>query len=207
MVPATLQFIIAMVAYAINDRLGRRVDYLQEEVRVLKEALAAATGKSRVDFTVEQRRRLALKGKQLTAEERRACGQIVRPETILAWFRQLAADKYDGSESRKVSRPRKASDIRLQVLDMARSQGPRLRHDDMFGAKPDLLHVRPPLPLGPTTGCFQAGTACVGGTASACSGPESCPSGFVCCPSSPLTLPNPGPACYAGACPSATSPL
>lgn len=63
----------------------------------------------------------------------------------------------------------------------------------------------PPLPLGPTTGCFQAGTMCVGGTVSACSGPESCPSGFVCCPSSPLTLPNTVPVCYAGACPPATS--
>jgi putative transposase len=120
MLPATLQFIIAMVAHAINERMARRVDYLQEEVRVLKKALAAATGKTRIDFTAEQRRRLALKGKQLTAEERRACCQIVRPETILAWFRQLAADKYDSSKTRKVGRPRKASDIRQVVLDTAR---------------------------------------------------------------------------------------
>ena len=33
---------------------------------------------------------MALKGKEQTAEERRTCCQIVRPETILAWFRQLA---------------------------------------------------------------------------------------------------------------------
>jgi hypothetical protein len=66
---------------------------LTGEVRVLKEALAAATGKTRIDLSVEQRRRLALKGKALTAEERRACCQIVRPQTILAWFRQLAASQ------------------------------------------------------------------------------------------------------------------
>ncbi len=106
MLPAPLQFIIAMIAYAINQRMARRVDYLQEEVRVLKEALAAATGKTRIDFSAEQRRRLALKGKELTAEERRACGQIVRPATILAWFRQLAAHKYDSSRARKTGRPR-----------------------------------------------------------------------------------------------------
>ncbi len=47
----TLQFIIATIAYAINERMARRVDYLQEEVRVLKEALAAATGKTRVDLS------------------------------------------------------------------------------------------------------------------------------------------------------------
>ena len=118
MFPATLQFIIAMVAHAINERMARRVDYLHEEVRV--QALAAATGKIRIDFTAEQRRRLALTGKKLTAEERRACCKIVRAETILAWFRQLAADKYDSSKTRKVGRPRKPSDIRQLVLDMAR---------------------------------------------------------------------------------------
>jgi hypothetical protein len=88
MLPAAIQFIIAMVAHAINERMARRVDYLQEEVRVLKETLATATGKIRIDFTAEHRRRLPLKGKHLTAEERRACCQIVRPETILARFRQ-----------------------------------------------------------------------------------------------------------------------
>ena len=86
----------------------------------LKDTLATSTGKSQIAFTAEQRRRLALKGKELTAEERRACYQIVRPETILAWFRQLGANKYDSSETRKVGRPRKASNIRQLVLDMAR---------------------------------------------------------------------------------------
>jgi hypothetical protein len=33
--PLPFQFIIAMVAYAINERMARRVDYLLEEVRVL----------------------------------------------------------------------------------------------------------------------------------------------------------------------------
>jgi putative transposase len=108
-----------MVAYAINQRMARRVDYLREEVRVLKEALAAATGKTRIDFSAEQRRRLARKGKELTAEERRACCQIVRPETILAWFRQLAAQSYDSSKARNAGRPRKAADIRALVLKLA----------------------------------------------------------------------------------------
>jgi hypothetical protein len=75
--------------------MARKMEYLQEEVRVLKEVLVAATGKTRIELNAEQRRRLALKGKELTAEERRACCQIVRPETILAWFRQLAAKKYE----------------------------------------------------------------------------------------------------------------
>jgi hypothetical protein len=120
MLPAPLQFIVAMIAYAINQRMARQLDYLQEEVRVLKEALAAATGKTRIDFSAEQRRRLAHKGKELTAEERQACCQVVRPATILAWFRQLAAQNYDGSKVRAAGRQRKPAEVRALVLDLAR---------------------------------------------------------------------------------------
>ena len=63
MLPVTFQFLIAMVAYAINERKARKLDYVQEEVRVLKEALLNATGKKRIAFTAEQRQRLAIKGK------------------------------------------------------------------------------------------------------------------------------------------------
>jgi transposase len=120
MLPAALQFLIAMVAHAPNERMARRIAYLLEEVRVLREALVTATGKTRIHFTSEQRRRLAIKGNALTAEERRVCCQIVRPETILTWFRQLAARPYDSSEARKVGRPRKATDIRTLVIELAR---------------------------------------------------------------------------------------
>lgn len=91
MVLASVQFIIAMIAYALNERTARKLAYAQEEVRVLMEVVAEATGKIRVTFTADQRRRLALKGKELTPAEREACCQIVRPATILAWFQRLAA--------------------------------------------------------------------------------------------------------------------
>jgi hypothetical protein len=73
MLPVTLQFIIAMFAHAINEQMARRVEYLQEEIHVLKERLAAETGSTRMAFTPAQRRRLAIKGKALTPEERRDC--------------------------------------------------------------------------------------------------------------------------------------
>jgi hypothetical protein len=43
MIPATLQFIISMIAPAINERMRRKLDYVQEEVRVLKEVVLATT--------------------------------------------------------------------------------------------------------------------------------------------------------------------
>ena len=79
MLPLPLQFIIAMVAYAINRQMDRRIEYLLEEVRVLREVYTETTGRKRISFTDEQRRRLAVKGKALTPEERKGCCQVVRP--------------------------------------------------------------------------------------------------------------------------------
>ena len=118
MLPATLQFIIAMIACAINERMQRKLDYAQEEIRVLKEALTAATGSSRISFTADQRRRLAVAGKELTPEERRKYCQLVKPATLLACFRGLSARKYDSS-GHKLGRPRKARNIRKLVIEMA----------------------------------------------------------------------------------------
>jgi putative transposase len=118
--PVTLQFLMATLAQALNEQMARRVEYLQEEVRILKELLAGETGRARMAFTPDQRRRLALKGKALTPEDRKALCQIVRPETILAWFRQLAAKKYDSSaDPRTPGRPHKAGDIRDLVIKLA----------------------------------------------------------------------------------------
>ena len=60
MLPATLQFLITKIACAINERMQRKLDYTQEEVRVLKEIVAALTGNGRLSFTADQRRRLAV---------------------------------------------------------------------------------------------------------------------------------------------------
>jgi len=121
MLPLPLQFIIAMVAYAINKQMARRIEFLLEEVRVLREVYTESTGRKRIPFTDDQRRRLAIKGKALTPEEREGCCQIVRPSTILAWFRQLAAQKYDSStQRRKSGRPRKHNRIRELVIRLAR---------------------------------------------------------------------------------------
>jgi hypothetical protein len=112
MLPMTLQFLIVMIATAINDRLQRNLDYTREEVSVLKEQRAALTGEP--SFTARQRRRLAEAGKLLTPDERRQCCQLVKPATILAWSRQIAARKYDSSKARR-GRPGKPKDVRKLV--------------------------------------------------------------------------------------------
>ena len=118
MLPMTLQFLIAMIAAAINDRLQRKLDYVEEERRVLQEQLDALTGGKKVSFTADQRRRLAAAGKAFTPDERRKCCHLVKPATILAWFRQIAARKYDSSEAGR-GRPPKPRDVRKLVIKLA----------------------------------------------------------------------------------------
>jgi hypothetical protein len=144
MLPLPLQFIIAMMAHAINERMARKLDYLLEEVRVLREVFTETTGRKRIPFTDEQRKRLAIAGKALTPEERETCCELVRPKTILDWFRKLATQKYDGSaQRRKPGRPRKPGDIRELVIRLARENIGYVKPTDMWScrSKTAALHV------------------------------------------------------------------
>ena len=44
---------------------------------------------------------------------------IATPDTILRWYRELVAAKYDGSNERGPGRPKKASEIVRLLLEMA----------------------------------------------------------------------------------------
>jgi hypothetical protein len=117
--PQTVQFFIAMIACSLNESARRRMAHLEDEVETLREMVKQATGKDRLTFTAEQRRRLALSGKELTPKERRACCHLVTPETILKWFRDLAARKYDSTTKRGPGRRRKPGEIRALVIRLA----------------------------------------------------------------------------------------
>tara|TARA_R110002073_G_scaffold177151_1_gene334889 strand:- start:298 stop:1443 length:1146 start_codon:yes stop_codon:yes gene_type:complete len=119
MLPATLQFLIVMIASSINERMQKQLDDKTEEVLVLKEILRTLTGKGQIDFNDRQRKRLAIKGKDLTPQEREECCELVRPRTILDWFRNFYAQKYDSSKSRGAGRPRKPEETRRLVLAIA----------------------------------------------------------------------------------------
>ena len=51
----------------------------------------------RLRFTSDQRRRLAAKGRPLGRRRLEDLAGIVSPETLLLWYRELIAKKYDGS--------------------------------------------------------------------------------------------------------------
>ena len=45
---------------------------------------------------------------------------IATPDSILRWYRELVAARYDGSKKRRPGRPRKAAEIVRLLLEMAR---------------------------------------------------------------------------------------
>jgi hypothetical protein len=52
MLPATLQFLIVMIASAINDRLQRKLDYVEEERAALEVSGTSSGGRNSARFAV-----------------------------------------------------------------------------------------------------------------------------------------------------------
>ena len=96
-------------AAATGDRVSR------EENKVLREQL----GGRRLQFSDEQRRRLAARAKGLGRRALAAVATIVTAETLLTWHRKLIARKYDGIDVRGPGRPRTESEIESLVIQMA----------------------------------------------------------------------------------------
>ena len=98
---APLQFLLLVFGGWVNRRQLEIVEYLQEENRVLREQL----GDRRLRFTDAQRRRLATKGNALGRRALEQLAGLVTPDTILRWYRELVAKKYDGTNGRGGRRP------------------------------------------------------------------------------------------------------
>src|SRR6201989_768972 len=98
---APLQFLLLVFAGWVNRHQAEVVAYLQEENRVLREQL----GDRRLRFTNAQRRRLAVKGRVIGRRTLEQLGGLVTPDTILRWYRELIAKKYDGTAQRRGGSP------------------------------------------------------------------------------------------------------
>ena len=134
--PLHVQFLMLMFAGWVNRSQQQVIEYLQAENRVLREQI----GRDRILFTDGQRRCLATKAKVIGRRRLATLGTIVTPDTLLRWYRQLVAKKYDGSTSRKPGRPKTAADIEKLVVDMA-SNNPGWGYTRICGALYNLGHV------------------------------------------------------------------
>lgn len=111
-----LQFLVFTVSVWLTRRQQKAIEYLREENRVLRENV----GRKRLRFTDKERRRLAIRAKKL---ERKAIGDsncIVTPDTLLRWYRELVASKYDGSKKRGPGKAQVSETIRKLAVRMAK---------------------------------------------------------------------------------------
>ena len=109
------KFIILCLAGWINREQQAVIEYLWEEVRVLKEILG-----KRPRFNDAQRCRLAAKAKKIRFGRLKEIANIATPQTLLRWFRTLVGKKYDSSKTRRVGRPSTKEEIAELVVKMAR---------------------------------------------------------------------------------------
>ena len=115
-----MKLMVVALAGWINQQQEDVIDYLREEVRILKEL----NGKKRLRFTDEQRRRLARKAKRIGFSRLKEIVGLVTPQTLLGWHRKLIAKKYDSSgKRRKVGRPPTKEELRDLVIKMAEENG------------------------------------------------------------------------------------
>src|ERR1700674_5602581 len=92
------------------------IEYLQEENRLLKKRL---TGR-RLRFTDAERCRLARKAHAHGRKVLHDLETMVTPDTLLRWYRELVAAKWNYSHRRRPGRPRVMNTIVDLILRMAR---------------------------------------------------------------------------------------
>jgi putative transposase len=90
--------VVTYLAYCLDKELRKAIEYLKEQVRVLKEQQEK---QKRILLDDHQKIRLAAKAKRLTRRLLEETTVLFTPETILAWYRRLIAQKYDGSKNRQ----------------------------------------------------------------------------------------------------------
>src|SRR5215470_16450556 len=107
---------LAYISGSVDEELLLRNEYLAAENRILRDQL-----KGRVQLTDAERQTLAEIGKKLGKKALEEIAQIVKPATILAWQRKLAAAKFDGSTQRQSpGRPRVGKELEDLVVQMAK---------------------------------------------------------------------------------------
>ncbi len=130
-------FLVCLLAGWLNREQQKILEYLQEENRILKEQLGG-----RLRLSDEQRRRLAVKGKELGRKLLEEVATLVTPDTILRWHRQLIARKWTYPR-RETGRPPVSPEIEELVLRMAKSN-PSWGYDRIQGALANLGHTIAP---------------------------------------------------------------
>jgi hypothetical protein len=127
--------LLAYVTGLINQRLLVQCEYLTAENRILRSHVAGM-----LRLSDSERCTLAEIGSRLGRKHLNEVACIVKPETILAWYRRLIAHKFDGSKRGSYpGRPRVDSAIEALILQMAKENS-GWGYDRIAGALANLGH-------------------------------------------------------------------
>ena len=100
----------------MNRKQHQVIEYLLEENRVLRELM----GRKRLSFTEGQKRRLAAKARGISVGRLREIARVVSPQTLIKWYRDLIAGKYNGTRNRGPGRPLTGPDLTELVIRLAK---------------------------------------------------------------------------------------
>src|SRR3979409_1937669 len=127
--------LLAFVTGLVNQELLLRNEYLVAENRILRAHLP-----SRLRLSDPERSTLAEIAKRLGRKALKDIARVARPDTILAWYRRLVAQKFDGARRRVYpGRPRVSPEIEAIVVRFAR-ENRGWGYDRIVGALANLGH-------------------------------------------------------------------
>ena len=127
--------LLAYVTGLVNQRLLLHNEYLVAENRILRSHIP-----SRLRLSDPERSTLAEIGKRLDRKELQLVASVAQPDTILAWYRRLIAQKFDGSKRRSYpGRPPLTPEIEALIVKMARENS-GWGYDRIVGALANLGH-------------------------------------------------------------------
>ena len=127
--------LLAYVTGSVDQELLARNEYLAAENRILRAKLP-----SRLRLSEPERVTLAEIGKRLGRKALREVASVAKPDTILAWYRRLIAQKFDGSKHRRYpGRPPVSAEVEALVVRMARENS-SWGYDRIVGALANLGH-------------------------------------------------------------------
>ena len=127
--------LLAYVNGSVNQEVLLRNEYLVAENRILREKLP-----SRLRLSNPERATLAEIGKRLGRKALREVACVAKPDTILAWYRRLVAQKFDGSKHRQYpGRPVVSPEVEALAVRMARENS-GWGYDRIVGALANMGH-------------------------------------------------------------------
>jgi putative transposase len=124
---------LAYITGTVDQELLLRNEYLAAENRILRAQI-----KGRLSLSDAEKATLAEIAQRLGRKALEELAAVAKPDTLLAWYRKLIANKFDGSRIRqRVGRPRIDEEAERLVVHMAK-ENPGWGYDRIVGALANL---------------------------------------------------------------------